>query len=1126
LGYPRDWLSPRLNHPETYARKKVWMPHLHSRLWRWGRCLLPLVPLLLAASGRAAAENVRRTRYPAISPDGHTICFSYLGDLWTVPADGGRAARLTVHPARDIQPRYSPDGRWIVFASDRFGNYDLFLMPAEGGEPRRLTYNSGFDFPSGFTPDSKWVVYYSNAYGVGDLYKVRTTGGEPIRLTWDNREWKYLPRVSPDGQWIAYDFNGSPGSWRHRGYQGSNNADIWLARFATPIEAPARLTENPGQDFAPLWAPDGETIYYVSDRGGEVNLWSMDRKGGHPRQITHYQSDGVRLPDISADGKKIVYEYNSEIWICDTKSGAGHAVPIQAPSDTRENLNAERTFTTGLQEYEVSPDGEKAALLVRGELFAVTTEKGGVARRLTHTPDRESHITWNRDSRAITYVSDRSGNKDLFQVDLQGNETRLTATPQDETNPLYSPDGKYLAYHRGDHEIVVTPADAKSGNRMPVAIIPGNFVNVTRFYGSRFCWSPDGKWIAYLESGDRMERAVFVYNLEEKRATRITEWLRNASTPSWSRDGRMIYFAASPVDNWDIYAVDLQPRDQSFAEDELDKLDPQPRKQPEKEGSPPPPGQTPDAATRVAGARQAFVRTPDGRIVPVLLIPKQAAASGPAIDFNGIEHRLRRVTSSAASDSDPWLTPDGKTFLYSSEGNLWLAPADPDSESRPVQIAGNGGTGLQLSEDGRTAYFVNGGRLFALSLGNRTLRPIPFQATMNIDLMAENRQVFNETWWVLDRYFYDARHHGVNWQGIKEKYASLLPYAPYKEDFYDLMSEMVQELDASHLGITGAGGTEVDSPDETAYLGIEPDWPALEREGKVRIGRVIAESPADNAKSRLKVGEYILAVDGQEVGKDGTFEALLNRKAGKKVVLLVNSSPSPAGAREVALRPLTPEAGRDLEYEAWVESRRQYVEQASGGRVGYVHIRQMEADDLERFKRELVSKASGKQALIVDVRYNPGGHVAPSILDILQKRPWTMVRPRNSATLMTADWYWGDYDWGKPAALLINQYSASNAEMMAEGFRSLGIGPVVGVPTAGGVIGTNSWTLLDGGTLRTPSIGVFTAAGENLEGKGRHPDLTVPYDPIAIRNGRDPQLDRAIQALSSKLPPGSVARRP
>jgi tricorn protease len=1092
------------------------------RLHRFLPLLLLLIPLTGAQTG---SETVKRVRYPALSPDARTICFSYLGDLWTVPTEGGRASRLTVHPARDIQPRYSPDGRWIVFSSSRHGNYDLFLMPAGGGEPRRLTYSSGYDFTGGFTPDSQWVVYYSGAYGAGDLFKVKVTGGEPVRLTWDSREWEYLPRVSPDGRWIACNFNGTPGAWRHRGYKGSNNADIWLAQMATPIDSPKRLTENTGQDFAPLWSPDGETIYYVSDREGQVNLWSMDRKGERQRQLTKHTTDGVRLPDISADGRKIVYEFDSEIWVYDTKSGAAHSVSIEAPSDARENLNAERTYTGGVSEYTVSPDGKKIALLIRGELFAATADKGGVARRLTQTADRESHVTWNRDSRALTFVSDRTGNKDLFQTDLQGSVTRLTETTADETCPLYSPDGKYLAYHRGDREIVVVALDPKTAKPGPVAVIPGHFANVTRYYTPRFCWSPDSQWIAYVDTGDRLEDAVFVYSLTEKRPLRITEWMRNASTPRWSRDGRLIYFAASPVDNWDIYAVDLQPRDQTFAEDDLDRLDgaerPMRRTAPAPgEEAPPTPGQTP------AARAQTFVRTPDGRILPVAM-GNPAPARGPlAIEADGIEQRLRRVTSSAASDGDPWLTPDGRTFFYTSEGNLWSVSADPERDGRAMPVTTNGAIGLELSEDGRTAYFLNGGRLCALSLGDRSLRQIPFQATMNVDLVKENRQVFTEAWWVMDRYFYDARHHGVNWPAIKQKYEALLPFAPYKEDFYDLMGEMVQELDASHLGITGPAIAEVATPDESAYLGIELDWQAIEREGRVRIGRIVDQSPADHPRSRLKVGEYLLAVDGQAITADAPLDSLLNRKAGKKVVLRVNNRPTPEGAREVAIRPVTPQAGRDLEYEDWVAGRRRYVEEASHGRIGYVHIRAMGPEDLERFKRELVSKASGKQALIVDVRYNPGGHVAPSILDILQKKPWTLVRPRNSSTLMTADWYWGDYDWGKPAALLINQASASNAEMMAEGFRALGIGPVVGVPTSGAVIGTNSWTLLDGGMLQTPSIGIYTPSGENLEGKGRRPDVAVPYDPVAIRTGHDPQLDRTIQLLMPKLAPASVAQRP
>ena len=398
---------------------------------------------------------------------------------------------------------------------------------------------------------------------------------------------------------------------------------------------------------------------------------------------------------------------------------------------------------------------------------------------------------------------------------------------------------------------MVAPAGGVAKNPAPVAVIPGNFVNVTRYYTPRFNWSPDSKWITYLDSGSRLEDAVFVCQVAPStsaasspsstaanaagdpvtpavaaaatgvsaappRPIRITEWMRSVNTPRWSKDGRMIYFAANPVDNWDIYAVDLQPRDQTFAEDDLDKLDPETRKPAGKSDGPPAPAgksdSTPSPGETAAVARQAFVRTADGRVVPITMVAAPAAAPSPTlpIEFAGIEKRMRRLTTSAAADIEPVLMPDGKTLYYQSEGNIWSVSVEPDGDGRPTQVTGNGGIGLEFSEDGRSAYFLSGGRLFAFAPATRTLRQISFQATMKIDLLKENQQIFNETWWVLDRYFYDARHHGVNWQAIKQKYQSLLAYAPYREDFYDLMAEMVQELDASHLGISGPSTVEVE----------------------------------------------------------------------------------------------------------------------------------------------------------------------------------------------------------------------------------------------------------------------------------------------------------------------------
>lgn len=1018
----------------------------------------------------AHAEPVKRTRYPTLSPDGKTIAFSYHGDLWTVPASGGRAVRLTSHLARDIQPIYSPDGKSLLFASNRYGNYDLFLMPAGGGVPKRLTYHSGNEFPSSFTPDGKWILFYGNAYGSSDIYKIPVTGGEPIRLTWDRREREYFGTVSPDGQWIAYNHNASPGSWRRRGYEGSANADVWIARFTTPVSEPRRITTNPGQDFHPQFSRDGKRLYYVSDRKGQVNIWSMDLNGGNQRQLTHHTTDGARVPGYQPNADKLVYEYNSEIWLLDLKSGKYHQVPIDIETDERRNPITQRTITSNPSEYSVSPDGKKVALIVRGDLFVVPVT-GGPARPLVTRPSRESHISWMADSRTILFTTDEKGQKDLHSIEITGaNEKVLAASPEDETNARCSPDGKLIAYHRGDSSLVVIPA----GGGDPVVTIKGDFPDVGRSYSARFDWSPDSKWLAYKQTGDRLEDAIYAAAVADGKGRRISRPFRDINTPRWAADGSMIYFTAVAVDTANLYALDLvEDEKPEFPEDALDRL--------EMPGRP---------APRPSGPPQVN------------------------IDFATIEDRLRRVTASGGV-GDAVLLPNGRMFLIEARGSIQMIPAD--ARNGNGSSFADSATGPELTRDGSRVFFFSNGQVQSMSLAMRDRRTTTFSAEVTVDLREENRQIFNEAWWMMDRYFYDAKHNGVNWTAIRAKYEALLPFAPYKDDFYDIMAEMVQELRGSHLGVSGPSDYSPEVADATAYLGVEPDWAVLEAEGRFKVAAVTPKSPAASKWSKVNVGEYILAIDGKELTPETTFDQLLNRREGKKVVLTVNSKPSRDGAREVAIKPLSQNDGEELEYEAWVAATRALVHRLSNGRIGYQHIQGMTVPAEMRFKEEFIAEATGRDALLVDVRYNGGGNVAHRLLDILRKRPYVSFKPRSLGKSVLADWP-ADYLWGRPAALLVNQDSASNSEMMAEGFKALGIGPVIGVPTMGAVIATGTWRFMDGGTIRTPSSGVFTADGEDMELRGRQPDVAVPYDPMAARAGRDPQVEKAVEVLLNRLP--------
>jgi tricorn protease len=1037
------------------------------------RCLLSAVLCCVLLSA-AHAEPIKRARGPAISPDGKSIVFSYQGDLWTVPAEGGRALRLTAHLARDTQPVFSPDGKSIAFASNRYGNYDLYLMPVEGGSPRRLTYHSANEFPTSFTPDGRWVLFYGSAYGSSDVYKVRVTGGEPVRLTWDLYEREYFASVSPDGQWIAYNHNASPGSWRRRAYEGSNNADVWIARLTTPVTEPRKITTNPSHDFMPMFSRDGKRLYYVSDRKGKVNLWSMDLSGGNQRQLTSHDTDGVRLPTYAPGADRIAYEYNSEIWVLDLKSGKTAPVRIDVTAEPLRNLISERTITANPDEFSVSPDGKKVALIVRGDLFVVPAA-GGLARQLVGRPSRESHITWMPDSRTILFVTDEKGQKDLRSIEITAqNETPLAESGEDEANALASPDGKHIAYHRADRTIVVIPA----GGGAPEATITGDFMDVSRGYAPRFDWSSDSKWLVFKQTGAKLEDTIYVAEIANGQPKRVSRPFRDTNTPRWSPDGKLIYFTGVAVDSANLYAIDLgEDEKPTFEEDALDRLDGP------SEASPP-------------------------------------MAGPPDIDFQTVERRLRRVTSSGGV-GDALMLPNGRTFLIEGGGGIQMIPANAKNGTGNLLV--ENANGVELPRDGSRVYFFSGGQVQSLGLAARDRRTTPFSAAVTVDLIQENRQVFSEAWWMMDRYFYNEKLNDVDWKGVRARYEALLPYVPYKEDFYSMMSEMIEELRGSHLGVSGPPDYTLDTPASTGYLGIEPDWPALETTGRFKVARVVLGSPADLKWTKINPGEYILAVDGQELGKEVTFAQLLDRKAGKKVVLTVNTQPTMDGARQVAIKPVTDNAGDDLEYEEWVEHRRKLAHSLSNGRVAYLHIRGMNLPSELRFKEELVSEATNRDAMLVDVRYNGGGNVAHRLLDILRKKPYVTFRPRSLGKLVLSDWF-TDYLWGKPAALLINQDSASNSEMMAEGFRALGIGPTIGIPTTGAVISTGTWTFMDGGTMRTPSAGVYTASGEDMEVRGRQPDVMVPYDPIAVKEGRDPQLERAVQVILSKTP--AVAAKP
>lgn len=1008
--------------------------------------------------------TIKRARYPSLSPDAAKIAFAYQGDIWVVNANGGKAERLTIHPAVEMLPKWSPDGKWIAFSSNRHGSNNVFVMDARGGAPKRLTFSTSGDMAMGWTPDSRWILFTTNRWGSHDVMKVHIDGGEPIRLTWHAPELEFTPSVSYDGKKVAYCHGGGLGNWRRSGLRGSATADIWIADFTSPVSNMRNITNDEVPQLWPMWSPDDKFIYYVGD-DGTLNLWRMDSDGKNQRKLTNYTADRVRYPAMSFNGKKIAYEYQSEVFVYDIDSAQAKKISIQVPADQRYN-DVSRTSLTSASDYAVAPNAKRLLVVSRGEIL-MTPESGGATRRMTEFIGRDEDPMWINDTEFL-YVTLQNKKKDIYKMDINGNAKPFIASKDDEMAMALSPDGKTLAFHRGWNEICIVPIEGGEPK-----VIKTGFFNTSIYGTPRFSWAPDNKHIVYATSTERGGHNIEVVNIKTGTTRRIGLVAKNCSTPLFTPDGKKIVFTANEFpEGSDLFVIDLVHDSLTFTEDALDKIDE--KKEEEKK---------PDEIQ---------------------------------IEMNGIFERMRRLTNDGNTTSC-LPSPDSKSiyFVRGGEGGFQIHRISVTGGSAAsLTSGGSPKSNMKLSKDGKTLYFLEGGRVSSIPAtgGNQTARS--FSLDIEINQHEEARALFDEIGWVISRIYYDPKHRGIDWNAVLKYYEGLLPHAYDRAEFYDLMLEMIMELNSSHLGVSGPTQQPRSGDDSTSIIGVEPDWLHLERTGQYRIAYVLPASPADHPDSKLNKGDTILRVDGVLLSRSNTFDTLLNNKSGKRVILTVQA---PDGTlREVRIKPIPLGAQSELLYNDMVRKNRELVDKYSNGKFAYVHIEGMNTPSHNQFMREVRTLTQNKQGLIIDVRYNGGGFTAHLALGMLIKRPWLIRTPRGGETQISENLYRGD-SVEIPSALMINQSSFSNAEILAEGFRRLGIGPIIGVPTAGGVIGTGGWSLFDGGSLRTPTIGAFTIDGEDLEGNGRKPDYHVPYDPNAIAKGEDPMLKKAVEVLQALI---------
>jgi len=1047
--------------------------------------------------GEDEPRPIRFTRQPTLAPDGAHLAFSYLGDIWTASATGGEATRLTIHEAHDYAPAWSPDGKWMAFSSKRSGNYDVWIMPVRGGRAKQLTMHSADDTVTGWTPDGKNVIFTAarETTRYASVYTVNIETGATHLIAKDDAALGNAA-ATPDGKSIVCTRGGQ---WSRKGYRGSGNSNLMLYSAAGGGVGQWLTHEKDVNQRWSLFAPDGKSFLFVSDRDGVANLWrrgiAADSKA---TQITHFKEGNLFFPTMAKNDSRIVFEHDFRLWSLDKIGGQPRELEIFAPSDDRTNPVRHETLTRGAQEIALSPDGKSLAFVVHGEVYVQPMGAGGAARsgagaaaadpaagggeqapdepqpraatesrRLTETPQREENVVWSPDGKKIAFTSDRDGNNNIYVMTVRTKQTtQLTKAPGDEHGPVFSPDGKSIAFLRGYNgsELCVVPAEG--GAERVLAHDPDI---------RQVAWSPDSQWIAYgrikAHSGGEMAD-IFVVGAASGKPINMTRYPMLNSNPVWSADGKKLFFRSNRSKNENLWSVTL------LAEP------------------------APTTAAEEGDAAETDTKTPDAKSAAKNIAPVK-------IDFDDIHKRARQLTRVESDVRSFALSPDGKTLVFAmsqlGRSDLWRMDATGGQPTRLTQ-SGETGEDITFTPDGQRVVYITGGAIHTvpISAPAPAVAAVTFTAKMDIDTHAELTEMFDEAWRKMRDAYYDDKLHGSDWNRVREAYRPVVDDITYKEDFYALFGLVLGELNSSHVGITGVPDRE--GP-VTPSLGITLD-DTYTGPG-VKVATVVPKGPADRSRSRLKPGEILLKVDGETVATTEQFYSLLADKAAKRAALTVSTAPTEAGTRTVRITPIAAAAYKKLDYDRWVSEREKTTDQLSNNRLGYLHMNAMNDTTLEEFKRLVYGDMQSKDGLVIDVRFNGGGSTADEILEILQTKIFGYRTIRADTERTTSPLL----AWNKPCIVLINELSFSNAEVFPWGFKELHLGKVVGVPTNGGVIGTGATTLIDGTTLRIPGVGAFTLTGIDEEHNGCPPDLYVENTPEDIARNHDRQLETAVQEL-------------
>lgn len=1069
----------------------------------------------------AQALNPLWMRYPAISPDGTEIAFSYKGDLWKVAVNGGKAIQLTSHSALDFMPVWSRDGKSIAFSSDRYGNFDVFIISSEGGEPLRLTFHSSDDYPSDFDRENNSVIFSSMRTDAAlcsqfpsarmpELYAVPAIGGRVRQILSIPAE---SAKYNPKGNLIAFqDKKGYEDPWRKH-HRSSIARDIWIYDKVNNIFS--RATDFAGEDRDPVFSSDGEILYYLSEESGSFNIHSMEVKNPltTKKQLSKFSKHPVRFLSV-ANNNTICFHYNGEIY---TMIGGAEPQKVNIVINADQTLN-ERTIEKAdkASEFDISPNGREVVYVYRGDVF-VSSIEAGTTKRITNTAEQERSASFSPDGRTILYAGERNSSWNLYQSKLMNpddkyffnatliKEETLLETPAETFQPAYAPNGKEIAFLEERTELRILNLEKKT-----IRTVLKKDRNYSYSDGDQyFQWSPDSKWILveFLQPAQWIREVGLVDVKGGDEPINLSRSGYNEGSPKWMMDGKMITWFSNRDGmknhgSWgaqmDVYA--MFPTQKAFDRYLLNKeeydLLVEAEKEKEKKDISEQDSMLKKSKKEKNGNQNTTVENIDSTTV--------------IIEFDAIYDRKSRLTIHSSMLSDAVVDNKGEKLYYLAafeKGyDLWETDLRT-KETKILQKLASGPGRLQLDKKGENIFLLSSGIIHKIHLKDNKKSTLTLKGELELKAAAEMEYLYEHIWRQVTKKFYRTDLHNTDWDFYKKEYGKFLPHINNGYDFAEMSSELLGELNASHTGCRFRKSDPSD--DNTASLAVFFDENRIVK--GLPIKEIIKGSPLLKAGSKIKADVIVEKINGIEIEAEMNFWPLFNRQAGQ-FMLLSLFNPENAERWEETVKPISRSEELKLRYKHWVEKNRLAVEKLSGGKVGYVHLTGMDSESFKTVYEEVLGLNYKSEALIVDTRFNGGGWLHDDLATFLSGKEYLKIRPRNQ-DLGTEPMF----KWSRPSVVLMSEGNYSDAHMFPYTYKALGIGKLVGMPVPGTATAVWWETLQNGMVFGIPQVGMVTNSGEYLENTELRPDIEVMNEFDKVLKGKDQQLEAAVKELLKQL---------